>query len=78
MGGEFNNKHFQDLCESFNIRVMSTAAEAPWSNGLCERHNAILGDMLSRTLAEKTANKRTALCWVAHAKNSMANVHSIG
>ena len=74
-GGEFNNKMFRDLCESFNIRVLTTAAEAPWSNGLCERHNAVLGDMLLKTLAENHCNKKTALCWVIHAKNSLANVH---
>ena len=40
-GGEFINEQFQSLCESFNITVLATAAKAPWSNGLCERHNAV-------------------------------------
>ena len=74
-GGEFMNSQFLELCESFNISVMTTAAEAPWSNGLCERHNAILGDMLQKTYAEGRCNLNTALCWVIHAKNSLANVH---
>ena len=40
-GGEFNDEQFRDMAESFNIRVTTTAVESPWSNGLCERHNAI-------------------------------------
>ena len=74
-GGEIVNEQFQTLCESFNITVLTTAAEAPWSNGLCERHNAVLGDMLQKTYAEGKCNLNTALCWAIHAKNSLANVH---
>ena len=31
-GGEFENKNFIEMCESMNIRFMSTAAESPFSN----------------------------------------------
>ena len=64
-----------ELCESFNIVVKTTAAEAPWSNGICERHNAVIENMLYRVTAEKTCSLDTALCWVIHSKNSLANVH---
>ena len=74
-GGEFNNHEFQTLCESFNIKVLTTAAKAPWSNGLCERHNAVLADMLSKTWEEGQCDEGTALCWAIHAKNSLSNVH---
>ena len=37
-GGEFNNKLLCELCEQFNISVKSTAAEAPWSNGIVKQH----------------------------------------
>ena len=37
-GGEFVSKHLIDLCENFNIKILTTPAESPWSNGLCERH----------------------------------------
>ena len=37
-GGEFNNHEFISLCENVNIHICATAAEAPWSNGLLERH----------------------------------------
>ena len=42
-GGELNNEL---LYEQFNITMKSTAAEAPWSNGIAERHDAVLGKMI--------------------------------
>ena len=48
-GGDFDNTEFQTLCENFNITICSTTAESPWSNGLIERHNAILGLTVTKT-----------------------------
>ena len=45
-GREFNNTEFQTLCENFNIRICTAAAETPWSNSLIERHNVVLGQQL--------------------------------
>ena len=33
------------MCEAMNIKIKVTAAEAPPSNGLVERHNLIIADM---------------------------------
>ena len=74
-GGEFVNSEFLELCESFNIVVLTTAAESPWSNGLCERHNAVLADMLDKIIEERQCDLETAICWAVHAKNSLSNVH---
>ena len=74
-GGEFNNEQFRSMCEAMNITVKTTAAESPWSNGLCERHNAIMADMLTKTYAEGKCSLKLALNWAIHAKNSLANVH---
>ena len=74
-GGEFVNSEFIELCESFNITVLTTAAESPWSNGLCERHNAVLADMLDKIIEERQCDLETALCWAVNAKNSLSNVH---
>ena len=41
-GGEFASKGFINICGNFNIKIKATAAESPWSNGICERHNAII------------------------------------
>ena len=74
-GGEFVNAEFLELCDSFNIVVLTTAAESPWSNGLCERHNAVLSDMLDKIIEERQCDLEIALCWAIHAKNSLSNVH---
>ena len=74
-GGEFNNSEFRDLCEAMNIVIKTTAAEAPWSNGLCERHNAVLAEMLNKTMSEGKFSLKVALNWSIHAKNSLCNVH---
>ena len=49
---EFNNSEMRLYCESFNIRVLTTAAESPWSNGVCELMNAVISDMVRKILAE--------------------------
>ena len=42
-GGEFNNnEELCDMSENLNTEVLATAAESPWSKGICKRHNAVL------------------------------------
>ena len=36
-GGEFVSEVFMDLSENFNIITLTSGAQTPWSNGLCER-----------------------------------------
>ena len=74
-GGEFANERMKELGERMNIRLMHTAAESPWSNGLVERHNATLKDMLERIMAEGDVTLPVALAWASQAKNALANVH---
>ena len=74
-GGEFANQELMDMCEAMNIIVKKTAAEAPFSNGLTERHNLILSEMLDRTLEDNKIDLELALAWCINAKNSLANVH---
>ena len=73
-GGEFANELFLELAESLNIRVLNTVAESPWSNGLVERHNGILREMLEKIM-EECSDLSTALAWAIQAKNALANVH---
>ena len=47
-GGEFSIENYHDMCEEFNITVKKTAAADALSNGLVERHIAVLEDMLLR------------------------------
>ena len=74
-GGEFNNEQFRDMAESFNIRVTTTAAESPWSNWLCERHNAMLTEILLKIKEESACDLNTPLSWAIMAKNCLHNVN---
>ena len=74
-GGEFANAEFFEMCEAMNITVNITAAESPFSNGLVERHNFIITDMMDKTLEESQFSLDLALSWCLNAKNALANVH---
>ena len=74
-GGEFNNAEARDMAENFNIEVLTTAAYSPWSNGLLERHNHTLTNMLLKIKHEKDCSWDTAMCWALMAKNALQNVH---
>ena len=73
-GGEFNNEQFRDMTESFNIRVTTTAAEIPCSNGLCESHSATLTEILLTIKEESACDLNTVLSWATMAKNCLHNV----
>ncbi len=45
-GGEFNNEEMRDMTESFNTEMKTTAAYSAGSNGLLERHNQTLTEVL--------------------------------
>lgn len=74
-GGEFNNEEIRDMAEHFNIEVKATAGYSPWSNGLLERHNQILTEMLLKVKRDNKCDWKMALDWALMAKNSMHNVH---
>ena len=74
-GGEFVNEDFVDLCHNLNINFMTTSAEAPWSNGLVERHNGIIGEVVSKIMEDVECTVEVALCWAVNAKNSLQNIH---
>ena len=72
-GGEFNNDEMKALGESFNIKILSTAAESPWSNGICERLNGVLGTMVSKIVEDAKCDVHTALAWAVSARNAFDN-----
>ena len=43
-GGEFVNEVLKSVCEDMGFELRITGANAPFSNGMCERHNGIIGD----------------------------------
>ena len=55
------------MCESLSIVVKKTSAESTFSNGLCERHNAVLEDMLLKESHNKNIVIGICLQWVINA-----------
>ena len=74
-GGEFNNSQVRELGEKLNLKLKTTAAESPWSNGLVERHNLILGEMIVKTQADTGCSLEMATMWSVTAHNSLTNVY---
>ena len=63
------------MSENLNIEIMTTAAESPQWNGACERHNAVIGDMVTKIAAETKCPLEIALAWAVNAKDSLHNVY---
>ena len=73
-GGEFNNHLMVKLAELYNVKLITTAAYAPYSNGVCERHNQVITEMLTKVTAEfPYFDMDTRLMYVCMAKNNLNN-----
>ena len=71
-GGEFSSDEMREVMSVLNVRVITTAAESPFQNGLCERVHAVT-DMMLLKLEEENgkADSQTLLCWANMARNSL-------
>ena len=71
-GGEFSSDEMREIMSILNVRVITTAAESPFQNGLCERVLAVT-DMMLLKLQEDNAktDSQTLLCWANMAHNSL-------
>ena len=47
--------------EAFNIKIMTTAAESRWENGICKWLNSVIGDRVSH--ADTSWDIDVALSW---------------
>ena len=73
-GGEFISDDFYEMCELFNISVTTTSANAPWSNGVCKRHNQAFTNIMLKIKDDvKGCTWPTALAWALSAKNALLN-----
>ena len=72
-GREFNNEELRELGEAFNIKIMATAAEASWSNGVCEKLNQVLGNHVRKILDDSKCDLGMALAWAVSARNALSN-----
>ena len=72
-GREFNNDEMLSLGDMFGIKILCTASYSPWSNGVCERLNAVLGTSVRRIMEDTHCDVRTAVAWAVAARNSLHN-----
>ena len=74
-GEEFCSKEFEDWAENFNIEQKTSAAHSPFSNGIVERHNAVISLMMKKLAEEFPGTKvETLLAWACSAKNSLSTI----
>ena len=75
-GGEFTGEELKQLKEVLGAVDCTTAAEAPWQNGICERNHAVVDNILSR-VCEDFPDMRldTAIAWACTAKNTLQQVY---
>ena len=76
-GGEFSNDLLRDLSDQLNVFIRTTPDEFPWSNGITERHNAILGNMINKLLIDNSNNYSVDIivAWAVSAKNALHNYY---
>ena len=72
-GCEFNNNEMRELGEVFNVRIIPTAAESPWSNGVVERQNAVIGSDVRKIMASTKCCLEVALAWAVSARKLLTN-----
>jgi len=71
-GGEFDNDLWRLIVNRFGIFLSATSPQAPWSNGMVERHNASIKTAYGKLLVdEPDALTQTLLDMVCLAKNSL-------
>jgi hypothetical protein len=71
-GGEFNSIEFKDFCEENGIKRQLTAAYTPQQNGIAERKNRTVMDMVRSMMAGKDIPKEfwpEAVNWAIYVLN---------
>ena len=71
-GGEFSSDEMREVMSILNVRLITTAAESPFQNGLCERVHAVTDTMLLKLEEENQhTDSGTLLCWANMARHSL-------
>ena len=77
--GEFCSEEFGNFLQSLDVKSVIVPAEAHWQLGRCERHGAILQNMLDKYQKDQPIRNpqdlREALLQCVQAKNSMSRIH---
>ena len=70
-GGEFNNELSKEIGEQLNINIKTTAAESPRFNGIVEKQNGAIGNVMEKVMSDVGCSLEIA--WCISAKNSLLN-----
>ena len=75
-GGEFSADEMREVASVLNVETLTTAAESPFQNSLCERNHAITDSMLLKLIEQcpKTPVD-VLLTWANTARNSLQMWH---
>ena len=75
-GGEFTSQEIREFKSILNIIDLTTGAESPWQNGLCEKNHQIVDTMWTRMKEDyPDVDDDVLLGWANMAKNSMQMVY---
>ena len=73
-GGEFLNMEVIDFAAALNVHIKMTASDAPWQNGIVERHHATADIIVEKMMMEDpTLVYQEAINHAAFAKNCEIN-----
>ena len=71
-GGEFTSDEIREVKSILNVHDLTTGAESPWQNGLCEKNHALIDNILERLDDDfPDTDLKTKLAWAGMAKNSL-------
>lgn len=75
-GGEFTGEEIREVKSVLNVVDITTAAESPWQNGLCEKNHALADNILDRMDEDyPSMDLQVKISWVCMAKNSLQMVY---
>ena len=69
------NDVFLEMNEKHGIETSTTPSEAPCSNGIVERNDKVLFELMMKTIDDCKCDLGTALAWAVCAKNCLQNVY---
>lgn len=71
-GGEFTAEEMREVKSVLNVIDLTTGAESPWQNGICEKNHALVDNILARIDEDlPDTDLETKLAWAGMAKNSL-------
>jgi len=75
-GGEFSSEEMREVCSILDVETITTAAESPFQNGLCERNHGVIDSMLLKMEEQCPGTPiEVLLSWANMAKNSLQMWH---